>query len=397
MAACQRATLDWAARSIDGFAVQPDSVLKAITASFPALRIELLQRVNGTAARVHPQLLAAATSPVLVDIGAGAYDDLLGADGSDALLLAKVCDVPCEIHAFEMEATKARTLEEIYLKMQPSITPRTTLEVHRVGVGEGHSTLRAAPMAGTNKLRTLTLAGVGKQTRTRRLDFMTNVTSLDAWASSLPPRADGSSRPARIFYVKIDTNGHEPPVFRGMMGLFSRAPPLYISFEYSWGWDPLFAQNKHARDERRRVTRGQPHLRQLTSLGAAPTPPANSLARIVANLTAARYAVYFLHKRGAVRVDGHWWSDSYELELDEQYKARAPESWFDLFAAQHGPAQRAFESLFIARPLPCLSAMRHRVSRHRQPPAACARSEAISVELGPACAALWSPRHETTQ
>ena len=49
VAACQRATLDWAARSIDGFAVQPDSVLKAITASFPALRIELLQRVNGKA------------------------------------------------------------------------------------------------------------------------------------------------------------------------------------------------------------------------------------------------------------------------------------------------------------------------------------------------------------
>ena len=70
-----------------------------------------------------------------LDVGAAAYGPPEDDDGSDALLLAsRACDVPCELHGFEMVPQMAAALEKQFARL-PRLSAATTFTVHRLGVG----------------------------------------------------------------------------------------------------------------------------------------------------------------------------------------------------------------------------------------------------------------------
>ena len=114
----------------------------------------------------------------------------------------RACDVPCEIHGFEMQPDMALSLENQFAALR-KLSAHTTFVVHRLGIGAQPAIIRAEPMAGTDKKRTLTLSNgvVTRKTRARPLDA--NVTSLDVWAKQRLDLGGRSER--RIFYVKVLT------------------------------------------------------------------------------------------------------------------------------------------------------------------------------------------------
>ena len=123
--------------------------------------------------------LDAVRYPTMLDVGAAAYGPPEQDDGSDALLAAKVIDVPMDVHAFEMQPVFVLGLEQSFalLRSKGQLGAReTSFTVHQVGVGSEVAQLQAAPIKGSgNKKRTIALAnGDPKQPQT----FTANVASL---------------------------------------------------------------------------------------------------------------------------------------------------------------------------------------------------------------------------
>ena len=343
-AECRVAAAAWAAAHRTGFRMGVNNALKRVTFAFPALRTLLLSYIisskhdpdgPGRAA-----LRRAVERPLLVDVGAAGYGPPEYSDGSDALLLLKRCGVRCEVHGFEMQPGPADALEKeaaALLASPGSDVARagSSFSVHRLGVGATPALLHAKPLPGGKpKMRTVTLTPVGARLRVAKetapskqkraqLSRTVNVTSLDVWAAPF-------DRP--LMYLKVDTNGHEPAILRGMARLLNSAPPLFLSFEYSDGWSEELAQ----RNKSTRLT--------LSALRV-------SLRAFVGTLHAAGYHAYLLHSDGLLPMHGGWWDDGYELLLSDDSRGV-----YDFFAARAGPPARALETLFFHAPLPCLPA-----------------------------------------
>jgi len=345
-----------------GFQVSRNNALKRITAQLPALRKALLSdRLLESAA------LAAVKMPIVLDVGAAAFGPPEYYTGSDSLLVLKVSDVAVSVHAFEMQHSVADQLQKEAMLALKIAAPGSTHEVHRIGVGAKQSELLASPMEGTDKVQTLTLTGGSGQSKRNHV-FRTRVTSLDWWESE-------HSFNRSILYIKVDTNGHEPAVLQGLTRLMSVRPPLFLSFEYSFGWSTLFSNItiKLMRKKARQVSAKDGTLmeRNLVFKQDPATVVGGAMLRdFVANLSAAHYAVYLTHERGLVRVDGTWWQSSYELELNERVKSPAPQESWDLIAAYRGSPQRALERLFLFAPLPCLTVPGMPNNCKEQPPLA---------------------------
>jgi FkbM family methyltransferase len=171
--------------------------------------------------------------PIVLDVGAAAFGPPEYYTGSDSLLVLKVSDVAVSVHAFEMQHSVADQLQKEAMLALKIAAPGSTHEVHRIGVGAKQSELLASPMEGTDKVQTLTLTGGSGQSKRNHV-FRTRVTSLDWWESE-------HSFNRSILYIKVDTNGHEPAVLQGLTRLMSVRPPLFLSFEYSFGWSTLFS------------------------------------------------------------------------------------------------------------------------------------------------------------
>ena len=183
------------------------------------------------------------------------------------------------------------------------------------------------------------------------------MTTLDAFAA----RFD-----RRIFYLKIDTEGHEPQVLQGMHVLLRERPPLFISFEYSGGWSMQLrklAELKASQPAGGTARWGREELGTDSS----------SLRDVATQLAQHNYAVFLLHQEGLVRIDGDWWDDFFELVLLRD--SRVP-AWHDLIAAQRGPPLHALLTTFNERPLPCMP-------NQRLP--ACMAAPALAMTLGASC------------
>lgn len=184
-------------------------------AQLPALRKALLsdQLLESAA-------LAAVKMPIVLDVGAAAFGPPEYYTGSDSLLVLKVSDVAVSVHAFEMQHSVADQLQKEAMLALKIAAPGSTHEVHRIGVGAKQSELLASPMEGTDKVQTLTLTGGSGQSKRNNV-FRTRVTSLDWWESE-------HSFNRSILYIKVD-------------GPMATNPPLFLSFEYSFGWSTLFS------------------------------------------------------------------------------------------------------------------------------------------------------------
>ena len=146
-------------------------------------------------------------------------------------------------------------------------------------------------------------------------------------------------------YIKVDVEGFEPHVLRGMTDLL-RSPqaPLLLSFEYAWGWSEVISRINNERKARCRWSKQG----AWPASGCSVVPRAidalgePSLRSFVASLDRAGYAVYLLHSAGLVRVSGDWWDDTFELAL-----APIPiDCWHDVLAVRRGMVQRVLLRMF---------------------------------------------------
>ena len=381
---CHQRALAFARANPLGFQVERSNALKRITAQLPAFREQILKDMH---LKQHER--DALSLPIIVDVGAAAFGPPEFFSGSDSLLVLKAFhNVSVDVHAFDMERSVTVALRKDAASLLRTAARGSSHTVYHLGVGAARMKLLASPMQGTDKKRTLTLTGGSGHSRKGNA-FTTEVTSLDAWEGA---RAFNRS----IFYVKVDVNGHEPPVLLGLRRLLSERPPLLMSFEYSSGWHPIFA-NVTAQLVAARAAAGRRGARvpravaqhaqaDLFHVDAASISP--SLRGFVANLSHAGYAVYLLHEHGPIRMDGPWWHGFYELELNEQVKAPKPyESW-DFVAARRGAPRRAFERLFLFHALPCLAvpgalpgACKERTRRSPRHCARSARSRLMKIEV----------------
>ena len=366
---CRAHALEFARNHSSGFQVGVNNALKRITAQLPALRQHLLADPALTPAERNATL-----QPVILDIGAASFGPPEYYSGSDSLLVLKQADVAVSVHAFEMQAAKASELRRDAALLLKRAVSGSTFHLHQVGIGSNSGALQASPMKGfKDSVRTLTLSGgdPGSSHTKRKNVFDTNVTSLDIWEAE-----QGFDRP--IFYIKTDVNGHEPPVLQGATRLLRHRPPLFFSFEYSFGWNPVFGSITVM------LTKGKrsPPINWPSPVSVTP-----NLHEFAGNLSARGYAVYLLHQRGLVRIDGQWWQDFYELELNPLVKAAAPvESW-DFIAARHGAPQRALERLALFSTLPCLKipGLGTRLLPFGTPGTDCKEQAPLADVLRPAC------------
>ena len=367
--ACTSSILRFAQSKPAGFVVGTNLALKRLTYFLPDVHAAL--RSSTTTGR---PLYDAVRLPMLIDVGAAAYGGPYDADGSDSQLLAirfAQARQSVSIHAFEMQKDMATRLRKEAKKLNLGRLANYT--VHTLGVGARPAQLPV--MSPNGKKRTVGLVDVnvsrysvpqharqhGKSRRTHvdrmTLSSLVTVTTLDAFAA----RFD-----RRIFYLKIDTEGHEPQVLQGMHVLLRERPPLFISFEYSGGWS---TQLRKLAELKASQPAGGTARWGRSALGT----DSSSLRDVSFQLAQHNYAVFLLHQEGLVRIDGPWWDDFFELVLlrDSQVPA-----WHDLIAAQRGPPLRALLATFNERPLPCMP-------NQRLP--ACTAAPPLAMTLGASC------------
>jgi len=203
---CSSSILRFAKSKPAGFVVGTNLALKRLTYFLPDVHAALLPSTT----KDHHSLLKALRLPILIDVGAAAYGAPEDADGSDSQLLAirfAQAKQSVSIHAFEMQQDMATKL-----RREAERLSLVNYTVHTLGVGARPAQLPV--MSPTGKRRTVGLVdnsshySVPQHGKSRRntvgrmtLNSLVTVTTLDAFAA----RFD-----RRIFYLKIDTEGHEP-------------------------------------------------------------------------------------------------------------------------------------------------------------------------------------------
>ena len=156
--------------------------------------------------------------------------DRLREDDSDALWLLQAFRGQAHVHAFEPNAAKAAELQLAATTRTFTRAYAANLTVHAVGVGAlvGSSPLSMCGASNTWRLHT------PKSLRCP-LGSIVDVTTIDAFASYLG---------VAPLYVKVDVEGAELDVLRGMKGLLKSQSIELASFEYAVGWHRLF-QERH--------------------------------------------------------------------------------------------------------------------------------------------------------
>lgn len=152
-------------------------------------------------ARKRPDLFAGGD---ILDVGANA--------GYTATVFARVASPGAHVHAFEPEPTNFRRLERV-------IRTRTLTEVvipHRVAVGETDGSVDLA-INPTHPGDHRVVSSAGQRASSRRIRVP--VITLDAFEN--------------VAFVKIDTQGFELEVSRGMSRLLDRSPSITVAFEYA--------------------------------------------------------------------------------------------------------------------------------------------------------------------
>lgn len=110
-------------------------------------------------------------------------------------------------------------------------------------------------------------------------------TTLDAWAEA---RGFGSSV---LLVVKVDVEGHEVDVLRGMIQILRGRRALMVILEYSQNWSPSFREAYHRRSPGRLVR---------------PPEAGRSLAAVTEWFSALGYDAFAISSDGHLLPLGHW-------------------------------------------------------------------------------------------
>ena len=250
-------------------------------------------------------LKCAASEPVaLVDVGAGIHGlapwyklhaTSLTPDDSDALWLLGGFGRRAEVHAFESSRPSAAELRTAAASRTFSRNYTEQLHVHTQGVGSARSLSRVKRCDSPNLW---TVEGVGRKEETCRLGAALNVTTLDAFAEALP---------LPLLYVKVDVEGGELEIVKGMGRLLGARRVPIMSFEYAFGWNRLFQLRRPLTVEERR------------------NASATSLRRFSSQMSRFGYLTYLVasgkraswpHGVVLLPVYGQFWHDDYEVCFD---------------------------------------------------------------------------------
>jgi FkbM family methyltransferase len=166
-----------------------------------------------------PHLMKRSGKPcVIIDVGAATYGDVNGYDYSDTLIFLSIFDYQCSIHAFDLSGDSLRQLEKT--------ANHTSLYTHRVALSDE---------VGDANIRT-----PHDRFSLKNLWSIANDATLPGHAGRIPSTtldkfADDHGL-AHVTYAKVDVQGHDPQVARGMKRILSEQRLSLGSFEYSQHW-----------------------------------------------------------------------------------------------------------------------------------------------------------------
>ena len=225
--------------------------------------------------------------PAMVDLGAGMYGKENSPDDSDALALLAGFQTKVDVHAFEARPDKAEGLV-LEAKRRNSTAPyaERRLFVHAMGAAATAGKLRFANCGGSTNW--MIVAPNADAPRGCHIRYEVPVTSLDELARS------GVLRGRRLVYVKVDVEGSEVDVAKGMAELLASQRIELMSFEYAKNWNiPLFIDAQRGQGRRLNGT-------QLEALYRDPVQMERTLESFQATMDRFGYDTYLLHG-GAAR------------------------------------------------------------------------------------------------
>ena len=264
---------------------------------------------------------------VVIDVGAGIHNlakryintaRRLHADDSDAIWLLSTLGARAHVHAFEANPQKAAELDAAAAARPQTANLTAHLTVHPMGVGGSDRSDHVARCGFENEWTVAGNDGKARPDSRCRRGAQINVTSLDNFVASL-----GDVTP---LYIKVDVEGGEWDVLKGMHSLLRRRAVPLLSFEYAVRWHPLFARGRGQpvalRADERNLTRHR------------------SLARFQQKLSAYGYDTYLINagdrSSGVALVPVHddFWHEDFEICANRTRYYYHPWCWNDLLVVR---------------------------------------------------------------
>ena len=133
---------------------------------------------------------------------------------------------------------------------------------------------------------------------------------------------------AEILYMKIDVEGHETAVIKGMIHLLQLKKVRILVAEYAVFWNDLFYNIVRKQ--------GDYHVK----LSDVPEPNLKSFQGLLHSLG---YNVYLISKQQLVPISGLWWDDFYEFcTMPPKMLGTQNWGWHDVLIVVRGSAEETF-------------------------------------------------------
>jgi FkbM family methyltransferase len=263
-----------------GFWVERSRALKHLTALLPSILTDSILYGNSLGREN-------VSRPVMIDFGAGMYGKENSSDDSDALALLAGFRNKVDIFAFEARPDKAAELRREALRRGSTAAyAARRLHVYAAAAGDRPGQLRFAHCGGTTDWMVVI---EGEEPRKGcKIKYEVPVSSLDELERT------GVLKNRRIAYVKVDVEGNELAVAKGMRGLLARRAIDLMSFEYAKFWNPPMYEDAQAHSWRRISAK------QLEAFYSDPAMRERTLEAFQASMGRFGYDTYLLHGGPAV-------------------------------------------------------------------------------------------------
>ena len=206
-------TRAWAADHRDSFTVKPANTVLGLKNVHRLALPELMS--------LHKKTLSQHKC-ALVDVGAASYGPRDGHDYSDSLIFLELFSGACEVHAFDLSSRKLKELNELALH-------KDALRIHNLILSDsiGNATIRTqgGRLGGASNMWTAV-----HDPRMRASKLVLPMVTFDRFL------ADAGLE--QVLYVKVDVQGADPLVARGMDDTLRQGRVPMASFEYSQHWQP---------------------------------------------------------------------------------------------------------------------------------------------------------------
>ena len=230
----------------------------------------------------------------MVDLGAGIYGSNVngtlsaGIDDSDALILLAGFKDRADVFAFEARPDKAEELrQEAMHRASTAEYAAAHLQVYAMGASHTSGHLRFANCGG--RTNWMVLSNGSLPARGCEVKYTVPVRSLDEMASS------GMFKNRTLAYVKVDVEGGEVDVAKGMQRMLTDQKVELMSFEYAKNWNSELFYRRQM---------GNKRLSGDTSLLRDPYQRERTLGEFQKLMRATGYDTYLLHGQVSTSTAG---------------------------------------------------------------------------------------------